>query len=73
MYVVLGGVGTLIGPVLGAILFTFAEHYVSSYTESWLIYFGALFVLIVIVAPGGLYGLVASLWRKVSRAAGERP
>ena len=69
MYVVLGGVGTVVGPVLGAIAFTFAEHYVSSFTGAWLIYFGGLFVLIVIVAPGGLFGLVSLLRGRSGRGA----
>jgi len=64
MYVVLGGVGTIFGPVLGAVVFTFAEHYVSSHTDSWLIYFGGLFVIIVIVAPGGLFGTASKLWNR---------
>lgn len=64
MYVVLGGVGTLIGPVIGAAVFTIAEHYVSSVTGAWLIYFGGFFVLIVIVAPGGLFGALSSLWSR---------
>jgi branched-chain amino acid transport system permease protein len=71
MYVVLGGVGTIIGPILGAVVFTFAEHYVSSYTDAWLIYFGGLFVLIVIVAPGGLFGAATQLWARVSAAHRE--
>lgn len=72
MYVVLGGVGTLIGPVIGAVAFTLAEHYVSSHTEAWLIYFGGLFVLIVIVAPGGLFGLATQIWNRVSRREDAR-
>jgi branched-chain amino acid transport system permease protein len=64
MYVVLGGVGTIIGPALGAGVFTFAEHYVSSLTQWWLIYFGGIFVIVVIVAPGGLYGLLQMAWRR---------
>jgi branched-chain amino acid transport system permease protein len=71
MYVVLGGVGTIIGPILGAVVFTFAEHYVSSYTDAWLIYFGGLFVLIVIVAPGGLFGAATQLWARVSASHRE--
>jgi branched-chain amino acid transport system permease protein len=62
MYVVLGGVGTIIGPVIGAAVFTITEHYVSSITNSWLIYFGGFFVIIVIVAPGGLFGAASSIW-----------
>lgn len=66
MYVVLGGVGSIIGPVLGAGVFTFAEHYVSSLTGAWLIYFGGLFVVIVIVAPGGLFGLLSAARRHLA-------
>jgi branched-chain amino acid transport system permease protein len=73
MYVVLGGVGTLIGPIIGAGVFTFAEHYVSNMTSAWLIYFGGLFVLIVIVAPGGLFGLLLKLCKRLSGGDGERP
>lgn len=69
MYVVLGGVGTIIGPVFGAAAFTLTEHYVSSVTDAWLIYFGGLFVLIIIVAPGGLFGIAGNLY---ARLAGGR-
>lgn len=71
MYVVLGGVGTIIGPVVGAAVFTVTEHYVSSITNSWLIYFGGFFVLIVIVAPGGLFGAASSLWLRMTAARRE--
>lgn len=64
MYVVLGGVGTIVGPAIGAAVFTFAEHYVSSFTDAWLIYFGALFVVTVIVAPGGIFGLLRPVWAR---------
>ncbi|MCY0149633.1 branched-chain amino acid ABC transporter permease [Hoeflea sp. G2-23] len=71
MYVVLGGMGTIIGPVFGAAIFTFAEHYISSFTDAWLIYFGGLFVIIVIVAPGGIFGIFGSLYRKVTGKTGD--
>jgi len=70
MYAVLGGIGSLIGPVIGAVVFTFTEHYVSSWTAAWQIWFGGFFVLAVIVAPGGLFGLGASLWQKLLLRAG---
>lgn len=57
MYVILGGVGTVVGPALGAVAFTLAEHHISTWTDSWLIWFGALFVVVVIAAPGGVLGL----------------
>jgi branched-chain amino acid transport system permease protein len=74
MYVVLGGVGSVVGPALGAVVFTFAENAISSFTSAWLVYFGALFVLVVVVAPGGLHGLLKPLWtRLVSRDETEAP
>jgi branched-chain amino acid transport system permease protein len=72
MYVVLGGVGTIIGPVLGATVFTVAEHYVSSLTDAWLIYFGGLFVIVVIVAPGGLFGLASAFRAGLLRRSWHR-
>jgi len=71
MYAVLGGIGTLVGPVIGAAVFTFTEHYVSSWTSTWQIWFGGFFVLAVIAAPGGLFGLGASLWQKLARRAAK--
>lgn len=74
MYVVLGGVGTIIGPAVGAGIFTVAEHYVSSYTDAWLVYFGGLFVIIVIVAPGGIFGVFRPAWDRITgRAGGNGP
>jgi branched-chain amino acid transport system permease protein len=58
MMVVMGGIGTLIGPVLGAMVFILIQEIASSYTEHWLIFTGAVFVLMVIFLPGGLMGLV---------------
>lgn len=66
MYVVLGGVGTIVGPALGAVVFTFTENYISSFTDSWLVYFGALFVFIVIVAPGGIFGVLQPHWARLT-------
>ncbi|MDB5380178.1 MAG: amino acid/amide transporter rane protein 2, family [Rubritepida sp.] len=56
--VILGGAGTLIGPMLGALVFFYAEHELSALTESWGLFLGLLFILVVIFAPRGLMGLV---------------
>ncbi len=58
MMVVMGGIGTLIGPVLGAMVFILIQEIASSYTEHWMIFTGVVFVLMVIFLPGGLMGLV---------------
>ena len=58
MMVIIGGIGTLIGPVLGAMVFILVQEVLSSYTEQWMLFTGAIFVLMVIFLPGGLVGAV---------------
>lgn len=54
----IGGILVFIGPVVGAILVVFLESELSSVTDAWLLYFGLLFVAVVMFAPQGLAGLV---------------
>ena len=54
---VLGGVGTLVGPVLGAAVFFLLREILSRYfTEYYLIPVGLIFTLTVIFLPQGLLG-----------------
>lgn len=53
---VLGGMGTLIGPVLGGGIVLFLGDELSSYTENWMIFIGAFFVVMIIFAPNGVVG-----------------
>jgi len=61
MMVTIGGIGTLVGPILGAMVFILIQEMLSSYTEHWMIFTGAVFVLIVIFLPGGLVGTARRL------------
>jgi len=54
--VVLGGMGSLIGPVLGAAALLLAEDALSAYTEHWQVMLGPLLVLIALFARQGLVG-----------------
>lgn len=63
----IGGVGYFFGPILGAILITYLSIALSSITEAWVLYFGLLFVLMVMYAPSGLAGIIM-LHRPVWRA-----
>lgn len=56
--VIIGGAGTLLGPVLGAGLVLVLQNLISSYTERWPLLLGAIFVLFVLRAPFGIVGLI---------------
>ena len=55
--VLLGGSGTLIGPVLGAACLLLMEEVLAMYTEHWMVILGPFLVLVVLFARRGLYGL----------------
>jgi branched-chain amino acid transport system permease protein len=59
--VIVGGQGTLLGPILGAAFFMLLEHVLSMYTESWALFFGLIFIGFVMFAPEGILGVLASL------------
>lgn len=54
--VILGGMGTLIGPVFGAAALLLMEEVLSSYTEHWMVFLGPLLIGIVLFAKRGVYG-----------------
>jgi branched-chain amino acid transport system permease protein len=54
----IGGVGSFIGPVIGAILVTWLEVMLSDVTDVWQLYFGLLFIGVVVFAPRGIAGLL---------------
>ena len=53
----IGGVASFLGPALGAALMTFFGYAASDATQSWLLYEGVVFVLVMMYAPAGLSGL----------------
>ena len=68
LMVVLGGPGTLFGPALGAGAIVFLENFLSDYTDRWLLILGSIYVLVVLFAPKGIFGIARSQWlRKIFR------
>ncbi len=60
---VLGGMGSVMGPVLGAVTLLLLEEGLSRVTEYWPIILGPLFLLVVLFARGGIDGLLTRLGR----------
>ena len=68
VWVAVGGRGTLVGPIIGAIgisvLRSWATH---AYPDSWLIILGVIFLVVVLFLPGGIVSLLpklTELWRR---------
>ncbi|UEM13451.1 branched-chain amino acid ABC transporter permease [Bradyrhizobium barranii subsp. barranii] len=61
--VILGGMGTLFGPVMGAVVFLLLEEFLSQITEYWALIMGPLLLLIVLFGRGGIMGLLGRLNR----------
>ncbi|AMJ63383.1 ABC transporter permease [Bosea sp. PAMC 26642] len=59
--VVLGGVGSLHGAIIGALTYLFAEEVLSHWTEHWRVIFGPMIVLFVLFTRGGLVGIMGKL------------
>jgi len=63
MMVLLGGMGTLWGPLVGAVIFIYIQDYISTMTEHWEIYLGLVVIFLVLFMPTGFAGLGAYVKR----------
>ena len=61
---IVGGVGTLFGSVIGAVLIIGLENVVSAYTERWSLVLGLMFIFTMILAPEGVLGKINQLVNK---------
>jgi ABC-type branched-subunit amino acid transport system ATPase component/ABC-type branched-subunit amino acid transport system permease subunit len=59
---VVGGMGSFLGPALGALFYNVFRELVTSYTQAWLFWFGLLFMATILFSPLGLVGL----WERLS-------
>jgi branched-chain amino acid transport system permease protein len=61
MMTLLGGMGSFIGPFIGAGVFLYLEDVLSAITPNWMIFLGVIFVLCVLFFPSGIWGTVKEL------------
>ena len=62
--VLLGGIQTLVGPIVGASVFAVLQDTVMRQTEYWRALLGLIILVLVLAFPQGIAGAVSSLWRK---------
>jgi branched-chain amino acid transport system permease protein len=58
--VVIGGIGTIEGPIVGTIVYFLLREFLADYGSIYLLFLGALAIAVMLVAPRGLWGYVAS-------------
>jgi branched-chain amino acid transport system permease protein len=56
--VMVGGMGTLFGPLFGAFAYLMMEDFLANFTEYWQFYFGPILILLVLFAKQGLWGML---------------
>jgi urea transport system permease protein len=77
VWVAVGGRGTLIGPIIGAIAVNAMKSWATrAYPDLWFIFLGLLFILVVVFLPGGIVSVPARLqafWNAHRRPSQESP
>jgi branched-chain amino acid transport system permease protein len=67
MMVLVGGMGTLFGPIVGAFMIVTASDLASAVWDRWMLVMGALFVFFVLFARGGIWSLLEKGVRRLKR------
>jgi branched-chain amino acid transport system permease protein len=61
-----GGMGNLIGPVIGAVVFTeLGDQLLTKFPDLYMLIFGLVLILAITFMPNGIFGLGQQIWRKV--------
>jgi branched-chain amino acid transport system permease protein len=70
----MGGIGHFLGPIVGAIIFTFLKGTLSDLSSIWYLYLGCVFLLTILFAPTGIAGLILMhepVWKTEVRLLGK--
>src|ERR1700728_1914819 len=68
----IGGVGSFTGPIVGAVIITFLQIMLSDVTSAWQLYFGLMFIAVVLFAPQGVVGWTTLHLRALRGGAARR-
>ncbi len=71
--VILGGVGTVFGPLIGAAVVVLVENVLSNEVERWPTVLGLIFILVILFARAGIVGSFNKLIGRVKRRATGTP
>jgi branched-chain amino acid transport system permease protein len=71
MMTLLGGMGSFIGPFIGAGVFLYLEDVLSTLTEHWMFFLGGIFILCVLFFPTGIWGTIQEVIKR--KRSGKGP
>jgi branched-chain amino acid transport system permease protein len=71
LMVLIGGTGLLIGPIIGAVIFSIIPYYLSLDPNVRILIFSAAIILIMTFAPGGLHQIAKGLFERAKGGRGE--
>lgn len=63
--VILGGLGTLVGPIVGAAVFVLIKHEASSFTPYWHLVTGVVLIAVVMSRANGIFGFIEERFQRV--------
>jgi urea transport system permease protein len=73
IFVAVGGRGTLVGAILGAILVSLTNTYVNdTFGQAWPLMLGGLFILVVVFLPEGIIGGLRKLAARLRQSRGDK-
>jgi branched-chain amino acid transport system permease protein len=64
--IIVGGVATIVGPLLGAIVYMLLETVIAAYTQHWMVVLGPMILLVALLAKRGIYGSFLAWDRRMS-------
>ncbi|WP_085583466.1 branched-chain amino acid ABC transporter permease [Thalassospira mesophila] len=69
--VILGGLGTLVGPIYGALALFLMEESLVSFTEHWQVILGPVLILVVVFFRGGIVGFLSGAGKTTVKSGGD--
>lgn len=60
---IIGGLNSFVGPIIGAFIYQYASQYVTEYSTHWQLVVGLILVVVVLLEPDGVVGVARRVWR----------
>jgi branched-chain amino acid transport system permease protein len=66
LMIILGGIATVIGPLVGATIYIILETILAAYTQHWMVILGPIILLVALIAKRGVYGSLLEFERRMT-------